>query len=332
MSVWKGRYARATRKIWRRDGRTSPCRRLAARRHLRGKACSRPEGGNAPGYPSDEARDVRYPRSKNLEGFAAQLPHLNHNRMVPCCAIGHRSLFVARLDFSCTVSGTRNKRVLSGQQRGPFPGPEYPGVLRESRVKRCLVPGHTIIDTHLYFLNATIPCKGDATDLNRMAKGKVTTWAVDAIHRVERAIVPALVRIEASYKMIGEFDPCQPLGVLFAIPSRDEDAQGKTMPVGKHNPIHLPCQQCINRQHFIQGLADDVTIDAVERHVACVWQCSSMFFQQRAQRHALPDCCTDEASTGTIGNTFECDGSRRRREGFQLLVRICPWIAHQACD
>ncbi len=54
---------------------------------------------------------------------SCQLPYLNHNRIVPCCAIRHRSLFVARLDFSCTVSGTRNKRVLSGQQRGPFPGP-----------------------------------------------------------------------------------------------------------------------------------------------------------------------------------------------------------------
>src|SRR5260370_35630859 len=162
------------------------------------------------------------------------------------------------------------------------------------------MPGHTIIDTHLYFLNATIPCKGDATDLNRMAKGKVTIWAVDAIHRVQGAIIPTLIRIESWDKMIGEFDTCQPLRVLFAIPSRDEDAQGKTMLVGKRNPVHLPGQQCINRQHFIQGLTDDVTIDAVERHVACVCQCSSMFSKQRPPRPALQHCCTDDVSTRTL--------------------------------
>ena len=59
----------------------------------------------------------------NLMQPSIQLPHLNHNLMIPCCAIRDRSLLPARLDFSRSVSRSRNKRVLSGQRRGPFPGP-----------------------------------------------------------------------------------------------------------------------------------------------------------------------------------------------------------------
>jgi hypothetical protein len=47
--------------------RSSPSKRLAARRHLRGKTCSRPGGGNAPEHPSDEARAVRYTHAMTIE-------------------------------------------------------------------------------------------------------------------------------------------------------------------------------------------------------------------------------------------------------------------------
>src|SRR5712692_1481212 len=164
-----------------------------------------------------------------------KLSHLYHHNMISRRPIGHRPLFVTCLHGPRTIGHTRLKCILPRQQRCPLPGPEHPAILRERRLKRRLVPGDATINTHLHLLHSACAGESQAANFYGMTKREMTTRTIDAVHGVQRAIVPALVGVETAHEMIGQLDSRQPLGILFAIATRDENTQRETMPVGERN-------------------------------------------------------------------------------------------------
>src|SRR5205085_556684 len=115
------------------------------------------------------------------------------------------------------------------------------------------IPGGAAIYADLHLLYTAIAREGDSTNFNRTIERNLTAWAVNARDGMQGAIVPALIRVETTDKMICQFDAREPLGIFFAKASRHQGAQGIAMTHRQFGPVHAPRQQRVSLQHLVQG-------------------------------------------------------------------------------
>src|SRR5215469_9682044 len=143
------------------------------------------------------------------------LANLHLNRMIASCAIGNGALLLACLYLACPICGSCHNGILAREDWLPLPCPQNPGILGKGRVQFRDVPGYAAINTYLYFLYAAISCKGKTTDFNVLAEWDMTAWSINASDSVQRSVIPALVSVQTTNKMISQFDTCQPFRILF---------------------------------------------------------------------------------------------------------------------
>src|SRR5450755_3411683 len=107
------------------------------------------------------------------------------------------------------------------------------------------MPGEAIVSANFNPLDAAMAREGYATDFDSVAQGQLAERAINARYRAQRAMIPALVSVQSAHEMIGQFDPRHPLGILFAVETRNEDAQRVAVTIGQCSAVHAICQQRI---------------------------------------------------------------------------------------
>src|SRR5579883_952737 len=122
--------------------------------------------------------------------------------------------------------------------------------------------------------------------------------------------------------MICQFYTCEPLGILFTITPRDQDAHWIAVPLWQFHAIHAPCQQGVSRQHFVERQAHIIAIDGIESDITCFWSWATMLLQQGLERYPLPDGSAHQAYIRAIGNTFQGNRARRRWQLLHFFISI----------
>src|SRR5438477_4551840 len=100
--------------------------------------------------------------------------------MVASCSIGNGATQAISLDSTSAVGRTADKGVRACLRGCPLPCPHDPGILRQWRLQRCLMPCQTTIGTYLNFLNATVARKFDTANLYRLLDRSLVAWMIDA--------------------------------------------------------------------------------------------------------------------------------------------------------
>ncbi len=135
-------------------------------------------------------------------GISIYSTYRHHHRWIACGAVGDGALFLAGLHCAGAVCGAGHERVVADVRRRPLRCPEDPGVGRELRQQLCLLPRDAAISAYFDLLNAAIAREGDAADLRCLSERCLLSGSVDAAHRVERTVVPALVGVEPTHELV----------------------------------------------------------------------------------------------------------------------------------
>src|SRR5947207_12611644 len=102
------------------------------------------------------------------------------------------------------------------------------------------MPGVATIGADLNPLNTAITREGNTTNLDVFSDDNMPSWPIYATDSMEWTIVPALIRVEAPDKVIGQLNTRQPFGILLTITARYQDTHGEAVLLGQLSPVHTP--------------------------------------------------------------------------------------------
>src|SRR6266567_2746014 len=112
------------------------------------------------------------------------------------------------------------------------------------------MPRAASIGTDLDTLNTTITREGNTTNLDVFSKGYVSLWPIYTTDSMEWTVVPALIRVQASDKVVGQLNTRQPLGILLTKAAWYQDTHGEAMLLRQLRTIHAPGQQRIYSKYL----------------------------------------------------------------------------------
>ena len=198
--------------------------------------------------------------------------------------------------------------------------PEDPGEGREGRGELGIEPGLTAVDGDFESGDAAITGKGDAVDAGHAAfDGLAGSGYVDTAGGFHACFLgPAALLPEAKDLLVEESDLRDPFGVLDAVLTGGEEAEGEAVAVGEGKAVHGVDERDLFLEGEVEGEAFGVVVGAAEADELGVGPWAGAF-EKVAQGEAGPAGVGDEVAADFVADALERDGDFAGGHGADLV-------------